>query len=194
MGAAMKWTETLLVALLVLVVGCDKRIGAPPEVSRPLDEHWEAIEFRVCLRSEPYKPGDIIGSGEFTDVFRMTIPVRIKDGPGEAHAIKDWVWFHAKWDGVRVVEGDPRKLVFDNFSYLVENRYKTPYGSSWWDNGWNQPGTTGLNTQEWRDLQSTVGIDPSAGDPNHDPRIWCKQLRLAPVLSRPDILLGEKRR
>ena len=186
----MKWIKTALASALLLGAGCSKRSGAPS----PLKEHWEALEFRVRLRSEAYKSGDAIDSGEFEDVLAMVLPIRIKEGPGEAHAVKDGVWLHTGWDGVRVVEdGKRRTILFTGFRTMVQNRFKAPYGSSWNDNDWQTIDRQSFHTEYWDFTQTPVGIDGLAGDVGHDPRIWCRAWRLAPDQSRPDVLLGEAR-
>jgi hypothetical protein len=198
----MKWLRTTLALALLFGAGCERRVStAPPvggapasTVSSPLDEHWEALEFRVRLRSEDCKPGDMIDSGEFEDVLAMVLPIRIKEGPGEAHAVKDGVWLHAGWDGVRVMEDDKRRTIaFTGFRTMVQNRFKAPYGVSWGDPGWLMIGHQAFNTEHWDLTQTPVGIDHNVGAANHDPRIWCKAWRLAPDQSRPDVLLGEAR-
>ena len=173
------WIPTTVFLTVLLMTGCAKR-----EASR-----WDEVQFKVCLRSEPYKPGDTIASGEFEDLRVVSFPVQIKRGSGEADTIQDGIWLHVAWDDMRV-EDKPRPcLVFEGFRSLVENRFRSPYGTSWWDNGWQDLGNIAI-LEEWNSFQTSVGID-SRGN---DPRIWCKMWRWVKSPSKPDIELGEKRK
>ena len=171
-------TTTVLALAVVVFWGCGKK---------PEAERWEEVEFRVALRSEPYESGDAINSGDFEDLILLSIPIQIKSGPGEAHAVKDCVWLHIAWDNL-IFYDDMNQLGFEGFRRKIDNRFKSPYGTSWQDNNWQELGDVGISS-DWDIFQTPVGIGPS----KQDPRIWCKMWRLASPSSQRDIILGQEK-
>ena len=173
----MKTRNVILSLGVFLIAGCAKE-EAPS---------WEEVQFKVSLRSEAYKAGDTIPSGEFEDLVVVSLLIRIKRGPGETHTVQEGVWLHVAWDDVRLEHKPCACLVFEGFRILMENRFCSPYGTSWWDNGWQDRGRISIS-EEWNSFQTSIGIDPS-GD---DPRIWCKMWRWVRNSPKPDIALGQK--
>jgi hypothetical protein len=174
----MKTTSAILLGAVLLFTGCAKE-EAPS---------WAEVQYRICLRSEPYEKGDTTLSGEFDDLLVVSLPVEIKRGPGEAHAVQDGVWIHFAWDDLQVGNKPRPYLAFDGFRSFVENQFRSPYGVSWHENGWQERGRAGI-TDEWDRLETFVPIDPS----RTDPRVLCKMWRWARSPEKPDIVLGERR-
>ncbi len=173
----MKSIGAVLTICALLLAGC----------AREEEGAWEVVQFKVCLRSEPYEKGDTTLSGEFEDLLMVSLPVQIRRGPGETHAVQNGVWLHVAWDDVRVEQTPHACLVFDGFRSFVENRFRSPYGTSWWDNGWQERGRVSI-AEEWDHIQTSVGIDPGGADP----RIWCRMWRWARSAETPDVILGRK--
>lgn len=175
----MKWIRLALLVTAMFAVGCEQK--------QQQTEHWEEVQFKVALRSESYEPGDAITSGEFEDVLRISLPVQVKKGPGEAHVIKNNVWLHVAWDDLTVQE-TLGQLGFNGFRSRIENRFTSPYGTSWWDDDWQKLGNVDIST-EWDSFQTSVGIDASG----NDPRIWCRMWRWVKNSHKPNVVLGEKK-
>ena len=175
----MKSVSIIFLMIVAIAFGCTKE----QEVER-----WEEVKFKVALRSEAYKKGDTCNSGEFEDLLVLSIPICVKNGPGEAHAVKDGVWLHIAWDNL-VLHKRLNQLGFEGFRRKIDNRFKAPYGTSWWDNGWQELGDVGISI-EWDLFQTPVGIDGATGG---DPRIWCKMWRWVPRSDKPAIILGKKK-
>ncbi len=174
----MRFITTTVLLIVILNVSC---------AEKPEQERWEEVQFKVALRSEPYKRGDTYNSGEFEDLFSLSVPIRIKSGPGEAHVVKDGFWLHVAWENL-VLNERLNQLGFEGFRRRIDNHFKSPYGTSWWDIGWQEMGDVSIST-EWDIFQTPVGIASS----DQDPRVWCKMWRWVKYSNKADIMLGKKR-
>jgi hypothetical protein len=188
----MKTISLLSLVGILLVSGCSRE-AEKKEIAR-----WDEVQFKICLRAEPYnyKPGDAIddASGEFEDIVLLSLPIKLDRGPGKTRAVQDGVWIRLAWNDVQVKEGNsgnPPCLVFDGFQWMIENKICTPYGTSWQHVGLQGTSSARFTKEEWSLFATPVPLAPD-GRPV-DPRVICKMWRWVKNGPRPNIVLGEKR-
>lgn len=97
-----------------------------------------AIEIQISVRSEPYKPGDVIKDGDFFVVSSNVFPIHSTGGAGHVVGNSNGVIMEVEWDAVRLLErrhdqhhSPEKQIVFDNFRFHIKNPIVLPNGSSY---------------------------------------------------------------
>jgi len=146
---------SLLLLLPILLTSCTEQPQPPKQTQTT------AAQFRIALRTEPYKPGGALTSGEFVELNVHTFPVPIGDGPKELVSSSDGVVLLVKWQEAAIRKrSDPPQpyLMLRGFSYRLCNRLVSPYGSSWWWNDWSDPMDVGLDGS-WDHFLTPIAIN-----------------------------------
>ena len=143
-----------IVPLLICVLGLS---GCSSKSKPPDKEKTVTAEFRIALRTEPYKRGDRIPSGDFVELNRHVFPVTLGRRATDLTSVADGVVLGVKWQEASLERGS--SLILRGFSYRVYNELVSPHGTSW-KFGWSEPRDIGLH-EYWDHLLTPVGIDPS---------------------------------
>ena len=157
--------------LLLVLAACTERDPVPLKGT-------EVVDFRIALRSQLPRPGDVVGSGEYEVLNQHSFPVTLGE-PGRVVSVSDGVVLEASWKNAkRHSNGNPNResLVLTGFSWKVHNDLVVDNDT--WRTKRVTYGHDAYLTSTWGE---TAGTTPLAIRPGKDdPRAWCMQWRWTP--------------